>query len=116
VTVYRVDVHGLDASELEGFFEGWPTAPSSADLLRVLRDSPYRVLALDDDRVVGFVYAVSDGLPAPGGSLGLAALALRQNARAVQDPAELSAAVWDSDEELGAFLADLRASRSASLG
>ncbi len=42
-------------------------------------------------------------------------LARDQNARPVQDIAELRADVWDSDEELDEFLADWRASRDASL-
>lgn len=42
-------------------------------------------------------------------------LARLQGAREVQDPAELAADIWESDEELNAFLADLRSSRAASL-
>lgn len=42
-------------------------------------------------------------------------LARAQHAQPVKDPQELVADVWESDEELGAFLADLRASRNASL-
>lgn len=34
----------------------------------------------------------------------------------LSDPKELAADIWDSDEELKAFLADLRSSRDASLG
>jgi len=42
-------------------------------------------------------------------------LARAQHAEPVADPAELAADVWESDAELEAFLADLRASRNASL-
>ncbi len=43
-------------------------------------------------------------------------LARVQHAKPVQDPKELVADIWESDEELEAFLADLRSSRDASLG
>lgn len=55
-------------------------------------------------------------LPVPERSFDLGYLADRQDARVVHDPTELAASIWDSDEELEAFLADLRASRNASLG
>lgn len=42
-------------------------------------------------------------------------LAWAQHAEPVADPGELAADIWESDAELAAFLADLRASRNASL-
>jgi len=42
-------------------------------------------------------------------------LARAQHAEPVADPAELAADIWESDAELEEFLADLRASRNASL-
>jgi hypothetical protein len=42
-------------------------------------------------------------------------LARAQHAQPVKDPQDLAADVWESDEELEAFLSDLRASRNASL-
>jgi hypothetical protein len=42
-------------------------------------------------------------------------LAWAQHAVPVADPGELAADIWESDAELAAFLADLRASRNASL-
>ena len=42
-------------------------------------------------------------------------LARLQNAAPVTDVHELAAEIWESDDELDAFLADLRASRNASL-
>jgi hypothetical protein len=48
--------------------------------------------------------------------LSLAELARLQGSEPVVDPKELTAPVWDSDEELDAFLADLRTSRDASVG
>lgn len=43
-------------------------------------------------------------------------LASAENATAIHDLQELAADIWDSDEEFDAFLADLSASRRASLG
>lgn len=43
-------------------------------------------------------------------------LAEQQRAQVVDDLEDLKADVWASDEELDAFLADLRASRDASIG
>jgi len=42
-------------------------------------------------------------------------LARIQHAQPVADPDDLVADIWESDEELDAFLADLRAARNASL-
>ena len=42
-------------------------------------------------------------------------LARLQNAALVTDVHELAAEIWENDDELDAFLADLRASRNASL-
>lgn len=41
-------------------------------------------------------------------------LARVQGARETRDPKELEADIWESDEELEAFLADLRTSRDVS--
>lgn len=46
---------------MAGFFVGWPSAPDAAGLLRVLGNSTVVVLALNDDHVVGFINALSDG-------------------------------------------------------
>ena len=43
-------------------------------------------------------------------------LAHAQHAQPVHDPGELGDDIWESDAELAAFLADLRAARTASLG
>lgn len=53
---------------------------------------------------------------ASGTGLRLEDLAKQQDAQVVEDLEDLKADVWASDEELDQFLADLRASRDASLG
>jgi hypothetical protein len=51
----------------------------------------------------------------PAAALSLTELARLQHAERVNDPSELAADIWDSDEELDAFLANLRESRNSSL-
>lgn len=59
---YRESSEGIDADALRGFFVGWPVPPSAERHLELLRASAHVVLALDRDRVVGFVSALSDGV------------------------------------------------------
>jgi GNAT superfamily N-acetyltransferase len=59
---YRTGLEGIECDQLEGFFDGWPAAPSADALLKILRGSAFAVLACDRDHVVGFVSALSDGL------------------------------------------------------
>ena len=61
---YVASAAGVTAGQLRGFFEGWPNPPSPETHLRLLAQSDYVVLAVDDDsgHVVGFVTAVSDGV------------------------------------------------------
>jgi len=63
VTTYRDNTEGVTEGALGGgFFEGWPDPPSPATHLRLLHGSDVVVLALDGDRVVGFVTAITDGV------------------------------------------------------
>lgn len=62
---YRTDLAGITADQLVGpFFVGWPDPPDAATHLAVLRGSTHVVLAVDhhDQRVVGFVNALADGV------------------------------------------------------
>src|SRR6185295_14882960 len=61
---YRDTPEGLTEHDLVGFFEGWPSPPSSETHLRLLRQSAAVVLAVDSSsgHVVGFISAVSDGV------------------------------------------------------
>jgi hypothetical protein len=52
---------------------------------------------------------------ASGASWTIEDLARAQDAQVVTDVDELAADIWESDAELDAFLADLRASRDSSL-
>jgi GNAT superfamily N-acetyltransferase len=61
---YTDSLTGIDTSQLEGFFAGWPNPPSPETHLRILQGSAHVLLALDDEsgRVVGFINAISDGV------------------------------------------------------
>lgn len=64
VAVYSTSADGVRPADLQGFFVGWPTAPSPERHLEILRGSDYVVLAREADggRVVGFATAISDGV------------------------------------------------------
>jgi ribosomal protein S18 acetylase RimI-like enzyme len=62
VVTYQDDLAGVTEADLGGFFEGWPSPPSVATHLRLLRSSSHVAIARDDDRVVGFATAISDGV------------------------------------------------------
>jgi GNAT superfamily N-acetyltransferase len=49
-------------ADLAGFFVGWPAPPAPDARLALLHGSDHVVLAWDDDRLVGFVTALSDGV------------------------------------------------------
>ena len=54
----------VEADDLHGFFEGWPSHPTPTTHLQILRNSHAVALAVDTEegRVVGFANAVSDGV------------------------------------------------------
>ncbi|NUT40208.1 MAG: GNAT family N-acetyltransferase [Thermoactinospora sp.] len=59
---YTDDPSTLDPAMLEGFFVGWPAAPSPEQHLAVLCGSFRSIVALDGGKVVGFVNMISDGV------------------------------------------------------
>jgi ribosomal protein S18 acetylase RimI-like enzyme len=64
MVTYTDSLESISASELYGFFDGWPNPPSPSVHLELLRNSYEVVLALDEQtgQVVGFVTAISDGV------------------------------------------------------
>ena len=62
--VYLDSVVGISASELEGFFIGWPLPPSPNTLRAILGNSTHIVVAYDNDqkKAIGFVNCISDGI------------------------------------------------------
>lgn len=59
---YTTDLTGIEARHLRGFFDGWPLPPGPERHLAALRAAYRVVVALDGDRVVGFVNAIGDGV------------------------------------------------------
>ncbi|MEM7165733.1 MAG: GNAT family N-acetyltransferase [Planctomycetota bacterium] len=61
---YRVSSASIRPEQLHGFFEGWPDPPSADEHLQVLRGSDFVIIAVDPDQdfVVGFITAISDGV------------------------------------------------------
>lgn len=63
---YRI-TRSLDqatAKSLEGFFEGWGKHPDTKTFLKILETCPFKTIAFlpDSYQVIGFVYAISDGI------------------------------------------------------
>lgn len=61
---YETGADRLAASDLDGFFVGWPTRPTPEVHLQLLIGSEHVVTARDSEtgRVVGFITAVGDGV------------------------------------------------------
>ena len=60
--IYTSNLDAIRAEALEGFFIGWPNPPNPTCHLEILQSS-YKVwLALDGERCVGFINAISDGI------------------------------------------------------
>ncbi len=60
---YTSSLGGIHPATLSGgFFEGWMSAPTPEEHLRVLQAANHVVVARHGHRVVGFVNALSDGL------------------------------------------------------
>lgn len=57
---YKTNTDGIDASSLNGFFEGWKNKPSPEKHMQILQNSSYVVLAMDGDKVAGFINAITD--------------------------------------------------------
>lgn len=61
---YQADLKGVTAGRLKGFFVDWPNPPSPAAHLRLLRNSGFKILAVDGrtGKVAGFITAITDGV------------------------------------------------------
>jgi len=62
--IYKDELNDVTALMLRDFFEGWKQFPSPEKLLKILNNSSYKFLALDsnENKVVGFINALSDGV------------------------------------------------------
>lgn len=62
---YQTGLENLEPSSLgEGFFEGWSNPMSQDKHFQVLKNSSHIVLAMDGEKVIGFINALSDGVHA----------------------------------------------------
>ncbi len=59
---YTTSHEGVEPADLEGFFQGWEKAPTTATHLRILQGSDHVVLARNGREVVGFITAITDGV------------------------------------------------------
>lgn len=58
---FHIGAWGVSAEHCAGFFIGWPKPPSSDALSALLHRSTYVVTARQQDQVIGFITAMSDG-------------------------------------------------------
>jgi ribosomal protein S18 acetylase RimI-like enzyme len=58
---YTLEVENLKSDQLKEFFAGWANPPSPKKHLEILMNSFKCFLAMDEDKVVGFINAISDG-------------------------------------------------------
>lgn len=59
---YLTEAGHVTPSMIRGLFVGWPLPPSPEQLVAVMDGSYRRVWAVDEDRVVGYINAISDGV------------------------------------------------------
>ncbi len=61
---YRRNLTDITPRDLRGFFVGWPDPPDAATHLDMLRNADAVSLAVapGSGRVIGFAYAISDGI------------------------------------------------------
>lgn len=57
---YIYSIKNINPDDLRGFFEGWDNKPSREKHYKILSNSQYVILALDGEKVIGFINAVSD--------------------------------------------------------
>ena len=59
---YKNNLASIDSFSLDGFFVGWPNPPNSDVFRKVLKNSYKVIYAIDDNKLVGFINAISDGV------------------------------------------------------
>ena len=62
MVVYTSNINDITPKELEGFFVGWAKPLTIEQHFNHLTKCTHFIAALEDDRVVGFVSAFSDGI------------------------------------------------------
>jgi ribosomal protein S18 acetylase RimI-like enzyme len=59
---FQDNLEHITTDMLDGFFVGWPNPPKLEMFYHMLKESKYIWLAVEDNTVIGFVNAVSDGV------------------------------------------------------
>ena len=59
---YTDNIGDIDSSQLRGFFVGWKSPLSPERHYDLLRGSTHFIVALDNDKVAGFITALTDGV------------------------------------------------------
>lgn len=59
---YSENTSDLRAEQLVGFFEGWESSPTPQKHLQLLQQSSEVIVALEEEKVVGFITAITDGV------------------------------------------------------
>jgi len=59
---YQTNLDDITSDLLDGFFVDWPNPPNQKTFFKLLKKSYKIVLAKDNERVVGFISAISDGV------------------------------------------------------
>lgn len=62
--IYQDNLNNLNPEMLNDFFDGWKTFPSKEKHFKILQNSEFKILAIDDvtNKVIGFINAISDGV------------------------------------------------------
>jgi ribosomal protein S18 acetylase RimI-like enzyme len=59
---YTDNINELQPEALNGFFTGWPSHPSPETHIEILKRSHKVWLAMDGEKCIGFINALSDGI------------------------------------------------------
>ena len=59
---YSSSIDNLELDDLRGFFVGWPNPPSEETFLKLLKSSFKVIIAKEDNKVIGFITSISDGV------------------------------------------------------
>lgn len=62
MTKYTTDKEELNNLDLKGFFVGWPNPPSVCSFKKILNNSYKIVLAYEENKLIGFINCISDGV------------------------------------------------------
>lgn len=59
---FTKDLSLLNELNLSGFFVGWPNPPSNHTFKKILQNSQHVILAYENNQLIGFINAISDGV------------------------------------------------------